>query len=309
MIIKLFFQLIIIFAIINTGIVFPQENPSVCFTFDDGNPNDILEYENLEWNQMILDQLRVNDLQAILYVYGKGVDNKKGKKILQSWDEADHLIANHTYSHLNYNRNDVSFSIFKEDINKCDTLINKYKNYAKLFRTPYLKNGNTIEKRDSLISFLKQTNYKNGYVTIDASDWFINSELIKFMKNNPDKSIEKYKEVYIEHLLDRAVYYDDLAHRLLGRRVKHSLLLHHNLTSALFLGDLIKAFHEKGWETINAEDALADEIYKREMNTMPAGESIIWSIAKESGKYENELRYPAEDSKYETGRLVEKGLL
>lgn len=40
----------------------------------------------------------------------------------------------------------------------------------------------------------------------------------------------------------------------------------------------------------------------------PAGESLIWSLAKESGKYEDELRYPAEDSRYEIPKMKELGI-
>lgn len=301
--------LITIFVFCTQLDFFPQENPSVCFTFDDGNPKDVLNYNYLEWNQMILDHLKKNNLQAILYVCGEKLDNKKGNDIIESWDAGGHLIANHTYSHLNYNNDEISYEVYRDDILKCDSLINNYKNYTKFFRTPFLKNGNTIEKRDSLISYLKRSNYHNGYVTIDASDWYFNSELIKFMKSNPNQSIDKYRQVYIEHLLDRAKYYDDLAYELLGRRIKHSLILHHNLTSALFLGDLIMAFKDNGWNFINAEDAITDEVYKKDINTMPAGESIIWSIAKETGRYENKLRYPAEDSQYEVEKFKKIGLL
>jgi peptidoglycan/xylan/chitin deacetylase (PgdA/CDA1 family) len=289
-------------------LLFPQEKPSVCFTFDDGNPNNILNYNYNQWNQMILKHLEKHNLQAILYVCGKNLNTAEGKKVIESWDKSGHLITNHTYNHLNYNSEENTFDKLKDDILRCDSLISGYKNYLKYFRAPFLKYGDTIAKRDSLITFLERINFKNGYVTIDASDWFYNSKLIAFMKSNPGKSIESYKEAYIEHLIDRAKYYDNLAFQLLGRRIKHSILLHHNLTSALFLDDLIKEFEKLGWQTIDAEDALTDDIYKVIPNIIPAGESIIWGLAKETGKYEDILRYPAEDSQYEEDKINKLGL-
>lgn len=288
--------------------IYSQDKPILCFTFDDGNPKDILNYNYLQWNGMILNQLKENNLQSILYVCGKNLDNEKGRQILETWDKAGHLIGNHTYHHLNYNKEEMTFQEYTNDIIKCDSVINRYKNNTKLFRAPFLKNGNTGAKRDSLIEWLKRTGYGNGYVTIDASDWYYNSVLIKFMKNNPGANTDKIKELYIEHLLDRAKYYDDLATEIFGRKIRHSLLLHHNLTSALFLGYLIKAFKERGWEIIDAKNALSDDIYKRKMAALPAGESIIWNIAKETGNYENKLRYPAEDSIYEEEKVKEAGL-
>jgi peptidoglycan/xylan/chitin deacetylase (PgdA/CDA1 family) len=288
--------------------IIAQQKPSVCFTFDDGNPKDIMEYESEFWNAMILGQLVLRDLQAALFVSGRNLDNEDGRKVLESWDGAGHIIANHTYSHLNYNNPNNSFEKFKDDILKCDSLINRYSNYKKYFRFPMLKGGETREKRDLINAFLKRNGYKNGYVTIDNSDWFINSRMIKFMEENPDSNIDKYKKYYIDHLIDRAKYYDDIAYKLLGRKVKHTLLLHHNLTSAFFLEDLMKAFENEGWELIDAKEAFTDPIYEMIPDIVPAGESIIWGLARESGKFDDVIRYPAEDSPYEEEKMNKFGL-
>jgi len=284
-----------------------QDKSSVCFTFDDGNPKNILDYKYEQWNQMILNCLKEYKLQAIFYVCGKNVNNAEGRNILESWDKAGHIIANHTYSHLNYNNEENTYDKYINDILLCDSLISYYKNYHRYFRAPFLKYGETKEKRDSLNEYLKRINYQNGYVTIDASDWFYNSRLISFMSKNPGKSIEQYKKAYIEHLLDRAKFYDELAFKLLGRKIKHSILLHHNLTSALFLEDLIKAFENEGWQMINASDALSDSIYQKIPDLVPAGESIIWGLAKETKKYDDILRYPGEDSRYEEDKMDKIG--
>jgi peptidoglycan-N-acetylglucosamine deacetylase len=285
-----------------------QDKSSVCFTFDDGNPKDLLNYKYDQWNQMILDQLKEHKLQAILYVCGRNLNNKKGRQILENWDKAGHIIANHTYNHLNYNNAENNYDKYTNDILRCDSLINGYSQYQKYFRAPFLKYGDTKSKRDSLNTFLRRINYKNGYVTIDASDWLYNSKLLQYMEQHPGKSIEQYRKAYIKHLIDRAGFYDTLAYRLLGRKIKHSILLHHNLTSALFLADLMKAFEHEGWQLINAGDALKDEVYQMVPDIVPAGESIIWGLAKETGRYDTILRYPGEDSQYEEETLKKLGL-
>jgi len=306
--VMVFLKQIVLVASLGGSVLLAQDKSSVCFTFDDGNPKDILDYTIDRWNQMILDQLKEHKLQAILYVCGKNVDNKKGKHILESWDNAGHIIANHTYTHLNYNSNEINYERYKGDILHCDSLIHGYTRYQKYFRAPFLKYGETRAKRDSLQAFLKRMQYKNGYVTIDASDWFYNSRLLRFMEKNPGKSIDEYRKVYIDHLMERAKFYDQIASQLLGRKIKHSILLHHNLSAALFLGDLIKAFQQEGWETINAQDALSDEVYQKVPDIVPAGESLIWGLAKESGRYDDILRYPGEDSSYEEEKLNSLGL-
>ncbi len=41
---------------------------------------------------------------------------------------------------------------------------------------------------------------------------------------------------------------------------------------------------------------------------IPTGESIVWVMAKELGKYETVLRYPAEDGNYEKEKMDRLGL-
>ena len=70
----------------------------------------------------------------------------------------------------------------------------------------------------------------------------------------------------------------------------------------------MQAFKNEGWQVINASNALTDEVYKIIPNIVPAGESIIWGLAKETGKFDNILRYPGEDSQYEEAKLDSLGL-
>jgi hypothetical protein len=108
--------------------------------------------------------------------------------------------------------------------------------------------------------------------------------------------------------VERATYYDDLSRKAIGRSVKHTILVHYNLLNALFLGDLLDMFLSKGWKLIDATEAFKDPIFSAEPKIVPAGESIVWAIAKELGKFESVLRYPGEDSEYENARMDELGL-
>lgn len=285
-----------------------QEKPKVCLTFDDGNPQDMPGYGWQEWNELLLQHLQQRKVKAMFFAYGQALDNPKGKQVLEQWSKAGHLIANHTYSHQSYNGSNISFEKYVKDFLKNDSLIHQFPGYTKFFRYPYLKEGNTADKRDRFRAFLKENYYQNGYVTIDASDWYINSRLIKRLKENPQASIEPFKQFYLQHLYERATYYNQLSLQLTGRQISHTLLLHHNLTSALFVDDLIEMFKAKGWEVINASEAYKDKIYQSTPNTLPAGESLIWALAKEKGSYEHMLRYPAEDAQYEEKKMDQLGL-
>jgi peptidoglycan-N-acetylglucosamine deacetylase len=285
-----------------------QEKPKISFTFDDGQTNDIGEYKLEVWNQMLLDNLKKHHLKAILFSTGANKSSEKGKYVLASWNNEGHLIANHTFTHANFNSKNTSLETFKGELIQNDSIIKKYSNYIPYFRFPYLKEGNTKEKNDGFRAFMTQQGYKNGHVSIDASDWYIDSRLIKRLKDNPKADISDFRDYYKSHLMNRALYYDSLAYQLTNRRINHVMLLHHNLAAALFLEDLIKHFEDNGWEVMDAAKAYQDKIYNEVPINIPAGESLIWALAKQTGKFEKVLRYPAEDGDYEKPFMDKLGL-
>lgn len=284
------------------------EKPTVSFTFDDGDTKDIVDYKFEEWNSMILNSLEEANLKSMFFVTGLNKTDQKGKYLLSEWDKQNHKIANHTFSHPNFNDKNNTVEIFQDELMMTDSLIKGYKNHVKYFRFPYLKEGKNRDKIDSIRSTLKKQNYKNGHVTIDASDWYVNSRLINHMKYRKKVDTLGFQDFYLDHIIDRAKFYESLSYELNGRHIKHTLLLHHNLTSALFLKELINKFKSEGWEVIDAVDAYKDPIYNSVSKVEPAGESLIWSLAKESGRFEDKLRYPAEDSRYEKDEMDKRGL-
>lgn len=284
------------------------EKPKISFSFDDGSLKDFPGYDAATWNQMLLDNLKKHKVKAVLFVKGAGMDNAKGAATIRTWDNLGHLIGNHTYSHPYFNSDKTSLDVFKAEVLKNDSLISGYKNYTKLFRFPYLKEGNTVAKRDGFRAFLQEQDYKIGHVTIDASDWYIDGRLAKRLRENPDADLAGFKAFYLDHIVERALFYDSLAFAITCRRINHNLLLHHNLSAALFLDDLIERFKALGWEIVDVDTAYEDEIYNQEPQNIPAGESLIWALAKQSGNYEAILRYPAEDAQYEKEKMDQLGL-
>ncbi|HMS64365.1 MAG TPA: polysaccharide deacetylase family protein [Ignavibacteria bacterium] len=284
------------------------DKPKISFTFDDGSVDDMPGYKLEEWNQMLLDNLQKFELSSILFSMGKNKESERGKYILSSWNDVGHKIANHTYSHSNFNSKKITLEDFESELIKNDSIINIYSNYYKYFRFPYLKEGNTKEKIEGFRSFMDANGYRNGHVTIDASDWYVNGRLLKRLQSDTSADVSAFRDFYIKHLYSRALFYDSLAYQLTGRKISHVILLHHNLAAALFLDDLIQFFKDNGWEIMNAEEAYSDDIYNSFPDNIPAGESLIWALAKQSGKFESVLRYPAEDGEYEKDEMDKLGL-
>src|SRR6267142_1299260 len=286
-----------------------NKQPQLAITMDDFNWRDnTVRLTGAERNRAILGTLSANSLKAALFVIGRNVDSADGKNLLGKWNDAGHMIGNHTYSHRNYATASMSAAVYAQDILRAEALLKDFKRFRKYFRFPMLKEGETAMKRDAMRTFLAGNGYRTGHVTIDNSDWIVDQRLTKRLTEHPEADIARYREFYLEHMWDRAQYYDDLARKTVGRTVKHTLLMHFNLLNALFLSDLLAMFKIKGWQLIDAEEAFADSVFAAQPKILPAGESIIWSMAKESGKIPMNLRYPAEDGEYEMARMDKLGL-
>jgi peptidoglycan/xylan/chitin deacetylase (PgdA/CDA1 family) len=278
-----------------------EQFPEIAFTFDDPTTNG---GANLTWNEMnerILAALAGNNIKSILFVCGKKVDSESGGQLVAAWDRAGHLIGNHSYSHFFFKA--VTLAEYEADALKNEPLIRSYRHFTRLFRYPFFKEGDTEAKRDGMRAFLQEHGYRIGRATIDASDWAIDARLVKRVEANPHADLTGYRDFFLQHIWERAQFYDSLAKRVLARPVRHTVLLHHKALNALFLGDLITMFRKKGWKPVDAEYAYQDEVYDRQPKVLPAGESLIWALAKESGKFENELRYPGEDDVYENPKM------
>ena len=286
--------------------------PEIAFTFDDPTTDGGASLTWPEINKRILDTLTKRKVKTVLFVCGKRVDSDAGRELIAAWDRAGHNIANHSYSHLYFNvsaKTDsdtlkgITLPQYEADALKVEPLIRDYPHFVRLFRFPFFKEGDTVEKRDGMRSFLQDRGYRIGRATIDASDWAIDERLQKQRINHPNTDLRGYRAFYLQHIWERAQFYDSLAMRVLGRPVRHTLLLHHNPLNALFFDDLIKMFIAHGWKPVDAEWAYEDAIYDRQPNIVPAGESLIWALAKETGRFEKELRYPGEDDVYENPKM------
>jgi peptidoglycan-N-acetylglucosamine deacetylase len=289
-----------------TAWLFADQKPQLAITMDDFNVFDTPVLSGAARNQAILDALRQFNLRAGMFVAGKFVDNEKNLPLLRAWNAQKHLIGNHTYSHRYYPNS--KFAEYTEDILRNETLLKQFPRYRRFFRFPYLHEGTTIEQRDQMRAFLKERGYRNGHVTIDASDWYVDDRLRKRLKDDPKADVKPYRDFYLNHLWERATYYDELSRKTLGRSVRHALLVHHNVLNGLFLGDVLQMFKSKGWKLIDANEAFTDPVFSAEPQILPAGQSIIWALAKETGKFDQLLRYPGEDGDYEKPKMDALGL-
>jgi len=285
----------------------PSVTPQISITMDDFNWQNAVYQSAVARNRSILSTLNAHSIKAALFVVGRNVESEEGQQLLDEWNKAGHLIGNHTYSHQNLNSPSMKLDTYTADIAKAETLLKTFSRFQKYFRFPMLKEGDTAAKRDGVRTFLSEHGYRVGHVTIDTSDWVITSRLSDRLAKDPSADVKPFRDFYLEHMWDRAQYYDSLARRVLGRPVKHTILMHYNLLNGLVLGDLIEMFKSKGWKFIDASEALADPVFSAKPKVLPAGESIVWALAKANGTIAS-LKYPAEDGNDVVEQMKKLGL-
>lgn len=258
---------------------------SVAFTFDDGPRLETTPLMSPQQrNQAMLAALAAHHAQAALFVTcGFGADKPEGYALAKAWGQAGHALGNHTMTHPDLNDAKLSLAQYRQEVQDCDRITSTLPGYQKWFRFTYLREGNTPEKRDGMRAFLTQSGYRNGYVSLDTSDWRLDEKLNEVLCADPKADIAPIRQAYLSHLRQRATAYRDLSRKLEGRDIPQVLLLHHNLINALWLKDAVQQFVDMGWTIITPAQAYADPLYQLQPDRKAPGQSLLLSIARTRG--------------------------
>ncbi|WP_333703394.1 polysaccharide deacetylase family protein [Sphingobium yanoikuyae] len=283
------------------GVARARRAPAIAVTIDDFDLSDTPLMSGEERDAAIRAALNRHKIKAGGFVAGKYVNDSLSKRVLSAWSSADHIIGNHSFSHSYFSGNNPD--ALMADIMMCEPLLSEYPSFRRLFRFPYLAEGKSREGRDRMRMLLKQREYANAHVTIDTSDWYIDNRLKARLKADPSVPIAPYKRFYLDHIWERANFYDGVAQSLFGHSIDHTILLHHRLATGLFLDDMLSMFRARGWQLIDAKTAFASSVFAMEPDVVPAGQSLIWSLAKADGRFDKLLRYPGEDGDYEAPKM------
>ena len=184
--------------------------------------------------------------------------DSEGRKRLKSYSDAGHIIANHTHTHPDLNK--MSLHDYIAEIEQAHKALASYPTFKSWFRFPYLREGDTPEKRDGMRVWFEQNDYLNAYITLNNYDWYIESLFQNAIKNHQQVDFEALEHFYVDTIIEGIDFYDGLANKYLSRSPKHVLLLHENDIAALFVGKLVQKLKKQGWEIIPITAAYDDKI-------------------------------------------------
>jgi peptidoglycan-N-acetylglucosamine deacetylase len=250
----------VLIAVLATGTsVYGQASKQMAITFDDlpfGYGRNLTPAEQGEAVTRVLATLDKHRVTATVFVIGGSV-TAENRALVDTVVRAGHVVGSHSYSHQDLGV--VSAEDYILDIQKGVEAIKPWLKGVQYFRYPFLRQGNTVEKRDAVLSWMASRGIVVAPVTIDNNDYEYNQRLVDAKAEG--RAID-VRDAYLDHMMKAAAYYDAKGRAKMGRAVKQVLLLHMNYLNALYLDDLLQRFHDDGWSFITFEEALTDDVYR-----------------------------------------------
>jgi len=196
------------------------------------------------------------------FVNAKGLeDGADNAEVLQLWRAAGHPLANHTFSHMNLHANTPE--AFGQDVVANEATLRKYMGNDDWhwFRFPYLREGDTIEKRRAVTRFLKQQGYRVAQVTISFDDYAYNDPYARCLSKSNTAAIDWMKDSYIRRAEQSIVDGEERVKLIYGRDIAHVMLLHVGGFQTVMLPRLLELLEKREFRLVTLEEAQSDPAY------------------------------------------------
>ena len=253
-------------AVLLCGIAAVCAAQKVAITFDDLPLNGDLP-PGVTRVQIARDALAVLKARHAPPAYGfinakKLEGNPDAAEALKLWAAAE-PFGNHTYGHMDLNKNLAD--AFEREIDQnepaLELLSAKDGNWHWL-RYPFLHEGETVEKRRAVRTYLQGHGYRVAQVTLDWEDYLWNSAYARCVAKNDTQAIARLKSSYLSIESSYLDLGKDLAKLVYGHDINHVLLLHLGAFSSTILPDALDLMLKKGFTFVTLEEAESDPVYE-----------------------------------------------
>lgn len=272
-----------------------------CVAYNQSNP----EFQ-MKLTQKLINTFNKYKVPAIGFVnetqlYRTGILDSDRVAILQVWLKNGYELGNHTFSHVDYNK--LSAGAYFSEIKKGEAITRKlmkeHKKTLTYFRHPYLHTGATMERADSLNTFLAEHHYKVSPVTVDNADYLFAKAYNDAYLNDDDGSMAIIGQGYVDYMEKKIVYFEQKSQEVFGRQIAQTLLIHANLLNADFMGQLLGMYKKHEYAFVSQAEVLNDPAYKTPV-TYYTGNGISWLFrwAMSKGMTEKIMEGDIEDPKF-----------
>ncbi len=186
------------------------------------------------------------------------------KAVLGAWRAAGYPLGNHSWSHPDPNK--TPLDAYLADIERNEPLLDAYGPPAmwKVFRYPFLFEGNTPERRAQTAAWLREHGYRKADVSIDFDDWAWDSPWARCAEKRDEIALGELRHSYLDAAVRILARYRELGRALAGREIAHVLLLHVGANDADQLDALLSSYEAAGARWVTLEQAQADPVYSQD---------------------------------------------
>ena len=216
----------------------------------------------------ILSTLKKHKVPAVGFVNERMLDHAQERDarvdLLRQWVSAGMVLANHTYSHPDFNR--LTVEQFQEESAKGDVvtrqLMRSRQPYQLYFRHPMTHTGDTREKKEAIESFLAARGYKVTPHTIENSDFIFNVPYARALQNGDKELAKRLREEYLAFTIAATEFAEKISPQIFGREIPQTLLIHSNDITADCLDEMLRRLAQRGYKFVTLDKVMADPAYE-----------------------------------------------
>ena len=217
-------------------------------------------------SQDMIRTLKANGVSAYGFANGVQLDADPPQvEVLKDWANAGFAVGNHTFNHLNLWKMDAPAYI--ANIQRMDQrlaaldLSDDQLSVRRMFRYPYLAEGDTLAKRNAVRNYLFGNGYRIAEVTVDFYDWAWNDAYTQCLARNDSAALELFRKRSADSALSHLNKSVALARMLFSRDIRHVMLTHMGAFEADELGEVLERYRAAGVRFITLNQAMEDPVY------------------------------------------------
>ncbi|HEU4960978.1 MAG TPA: GDSL-type esterase/lipase family protein [Sphingomonas sp.] len=185
---------------------------------------------------------------------------------LDAWRAGGNVLANHTWSHMDLNKN--SAAAWEADLLRNEAVIAPRMKGADWhwLRFPFLSEGDTPAKRTEVRRFLSDHHYKIASVTMSFGDYAWNEPYARCLAKGDDAAVARLKASYLRAAADTLAYAEAASQKVEGRPIPLVLLMHVGALDSVLLPKLLDFYKSQGVRFVSLAEAERDRFYAGDLD-------------------------------------------
>ncbi len=216
-------------------------------------------------------ELQANHLNGVYgFVNASKLENDPdAQRAMRIWMDAGMKIGNHTWSHPSLT--DLSAEAYEREIALNEPALARYGVGLDWhwFRYPYLAEGDTVQKRDTVRGWLRGHGYRVAEVTLNFEDYSWNDAYGRCLAKQDSAAIGWLRQSYLESAAEYIKLGREEEQIAFGHEIPNVMLLHATAFTTLMLPDLVDLLRRQGFRFAPLEKVERNAVYRKAPGSGP----------------------------------------